>query len=97
MTRERAGLLLCSAGVSYFHVYPTGDVYRCLADYNARRRPMFNLAHDGWPDAVEPTVCDHERCYNACDLDWTTKWQVDDSGRVQQTFEGQRKDIEQEV
>lgn len=97
MTRERAGKLLCSAGVSYFHVYPNGDVYRCLADYNARRPPMFNLERDGWPDTVEPTVCDHERCYNACDLDWTTKWQVDDQGRVQQTFEGQRKDIEQEV
>jgi hypothetical protein len=97
MTRERAGRLLCSAGVSYFHIYPNGDVYRCLADYNARRRPMFNLERDGWADTVEPTVCDHERCYNACDLDWTTKWQVDDRGRVQQTFEGQRKDIEQEV
>lgn len=97
MPRERASQLLCSAGVSYFHVYPNGDVYRCLADYNARRRPMFNLRHDGWPDTVEPTVCGHERCYNACDLDWTTKWQVDDQGRVQQTFEGQRKDIEQEV
>ena len=42
-------------------------------------------------------VCDHERCYNACDLDWTTKWQVDGQGRVEKTFEGQRKDIEKEV
>lgn len=97
MTPEHAGQLLCSAGVSYFHVYPNGDVYRCLADYNARRQPMFNLVRDGWPETVEPTVCTHERCYNACDLDWTTKWQVDDQGRVQHTFEGQRKDIEQEV
>jgi hypothetical protein len=83
--------------VSYFHVYPNGDVYRCLADYNARRAPMFNLKRDGWKGAVEPTVCDHERCSNACDLDWTTKWQVDDQARLVQTFEGQRKDIEQEV
>ena len=73
--------MLCSAGVSYFHVYPNGDVYRCLADYNARRAPMFNLKRDGWKGAVDPTVCDHERCYNACDLDWTTKWQVDGQGR----------------
>jgi MoaA/NifB/PqqE/SkfB family radical SAM enzyme len=97
MTLEFAGNVLCSAGVSYFHVYPNGDVYRCLADYNARRPPMFNLKRDAWKGAVEPTVCDHERCYNACDLDWTTKWQVDEQGRLEKTFEGQRNNIEKEV
>jgi hypothetical protein len=97
MTLELAGNVLCSAGVSYFHVYPNGDVYRCLADYNARRPPMFNLKRDGWKSAVEPTLCDHERCYNACDLDWTTKWQVDEQGRLEKTFEGQRNNIEKEV
>jgi MoaA/NifB/PqqE/SkfB family radical SAM enzyme len=97
MTLEFAGKMLCSAGVSYFHVYPNGDVYRCLADYNARRPPMFNVKRDGWRAAAAPTVCDHERCSNACDLDWTTKWQVDDGGRVVQTVEGQRKDVEHEV
>jgi len=97
MILEFAGNMLCSAGVSYFHVYPNGDVYRCLADYNARRPPMFNLKRDGWNGAADPTVCDHERCYNACDLDWTTKWQVDRQGRLEKTFEGQRKDIEKEV
>ena len=97
MTLEFAGRMLCSAGVSYFHVYPNGDVYRCLADYNARRPPMFNLKRDGWNGAADPTVCDHERCYNACDLDWTTKWQVDAEGRLEKTFDGQRKDIEKEV
>ena len=97
MTLEFAGHMLCSAGVSYFHIYPNGDVYRCLADYNARRPPMFNLKRDGWQGAVDPTVCDHERCYNACDLDWTTKWQVDGQGRLEKTFEGQRRDIEKEV
>ncbi len=94
---ELAGTVLCSAGVNYFHVYPNGDVYRCLADYNAKRAPMFNLARDGWQGAATPTVCDHERCSNACDLDWTTKWQVDEQGRVAQTFEGQRKDVETEI
>jgi hypothetical protein len=97
MTLEFAGNMLCSAGVSYFHVYPNGDVYRCLADYNARRPPMFNLKRDGWQAAGDPAVCDHERCYNACDLDWTTKWQVDGQGRLEKTFEGQRKDMEQEA
>ncbi len=97
MTLEFAGDMLCSAGVSYFHVYPNGDVYRCLADFNARRPPMFNLKRDGWKGVVEPTVCDHERCRNACDLDWTTKWQVDGDGRLEKTFEGQRKGIEHEV
>ena len=67
MTLELADNILCSAGVSYFHIFPNGDVYRCLADYNARRPPMFNLKRDGWKGAVDPTVCDHERCYNACD------------------------------
>ena len=97
MTLEFAGTMLCSAGVSYFHIYPNGDVYRCLADYNARRPPMFNLKRDGWKGAADPTVCDHERCYNACDLDWTTKWQVDGDNRLEKTIEGQRKDIEKEV
>jgi len=97
MTLEFTGEMLCSAGVSYFHVYPNGDVYRCLADYNARRAPMFNLKRDGWKGAAEPTRCDHERCYNACDLDWTTKWQVDRQGRVEKTFEGQRKDVDKDV
>ena len=97
MTLEFTGTMLCSAGVSYFHVYPNGDVYRCLADYNARRPPMFNLKRDGWKGDVNPTVCDHERCYNACDLDWTTKWQVDAQGRLEKTFEGQRKDVEKAV
>jgi hypothetical protein len=95
MTLEFAGNVSCSAGVSYFHIYPNGDVYRCLADYNAHRPPMFNVKRDGWKGAVDPTVCDHERCYNACDLDWTTKWQVDAQGRLEKTFEGQRKDIEE--
>jgi hypothetical protein len=97
MTLELAGHVLCSAGVSYFHVYPNGDVYRCLADYNARRAPLFNLKRDGWNGAAEPTVCDHERCANACDLDWTTKWQLDEQGRLEKTFEGQRKNVETEV
>ena len=61
MTLEFAGTMLCSAGVSYFHVYPNGDVYRCLADFNARRPPMFNLKRDGWKGSVDPTVCDHAR------------------------------------
>lgn len=97
MTLEFAGTMLCSAGVNYFHVYPNGDVYRCLADYNARRPPMFNLKRDGWQGSTDPTVCDHERCCNACDLDWTTKWQVDGEGRLEQTFEGQRKDVDKPV
>jgi hypothetical protein len=97
MTLELDGNVLCSSGVSYFHVYPNGDVYRCLADYNARRAPMFNLKRDGWLGAAEPTVCDHERCYNACDLDWTTKWQVDAAGRLERTFEGQRKGTDRAV
>jgi MoaA/NifB/PqqE/SkfB family radical SAM enzyme len=58
---------------------------------------MFNLKRDGWQGAADPTACDHERCGNACDLDWTTKWQVDDDGRLLKTFEGQRKGIEREI
>jgi hypothetical protein len=95
MTLEFAGTMLCSAGLSYFHVYPNGDVYRCLADYNARRSPLFNLKRDGWKSAVDPTVCDHGRCSNACDLDWTTKWQIDAQGQLEKTFEGQRKEADQ--
>jgi hypothetical protein len=94
MTLELSGTTLCSAGVSYFHVYPNGDVYRCLADFNARRAPMFNLRRDGWNGAVDPTTCDHPRCSSACDLDWTTKWQMDSQGRLEKTIEGQRRHVE---
>ncbi len=55
---------------------------------------MFNLKRDGWKGAVDPTMCDHERCYNACDLDWTTRCQVDGQGQLEKTSEGQRKDSE---
>src|SRR5690606_11082614 len=55
---------------------------------------MFNLRRDGWQGCADPTVCDHERCANACDLDWTSKWQVDAGGRLEKNFEGQRRDVE---
>ena len=51
MTLEFAGNMLCSAGVSYFHVYPNGDVYRCLADW---QRPP---AADVQPEARRLEGC----------------------------------------
>ena len=65
--------VLCSAGLSHLLLYPNGDVYRCMADYNARRTPLFN-ATQGWKTPDTPVECPHERCYAACDLDWAKKW-----------------------
>ena len=65
--------VLCSAGLSHLLLYPNGDVYRCMADYNARRAPLFN-ATQGWQTIDRPFECPHDRCYAACDLDWAKKW-----------------------
>ena len=65
--------VMCSAGISHLLLYPNGDVFRCMADYNARRAPLFN-AKQGWKTLETPTECPHDTCYAACDLDWTKKW-----------------------
>ena len=64
--------VMCSAGISHLLLYPNGDVFRCMADYNARRAPLFN-AKQGWQTLDTPTECPHDTCYAACDLDWTKK------------------------
>ena len=39
MTLEFAGRMLCSAGVSYFHIYPNGDVFFC----DFLKKPIGNI------------------------------------------------------
>ena len=65
--------LRCSAGISHILIYPNGDVYRCMADYNAKQRPFFNAKHE-WNLPKDPLLCIHEKCYAGCDIDWATKW-----------------------
>ncbi|MEE9615120.1 MAG: hypothetical protein V3W31_09295 [Thermodesulfobacteriota bacterium] len=69
--------IYCSAGLSYILLLPNGDAYRCMADYNARRSPLFN-AKDGWTPLERPELCTHQRCYAHCDVDWATKWIFED-------------------
>lgn len=65
--------VFCSAGISHFLLYPNGDVYRCMAEYNAHYKPLFN-AHDGWKKMDNPQECFQDKCYAGCDIDWATKW-----------------------
>ncbi len=80
----------CSAGINHFLVYPNGDVYRCMADYNDKRPPLFNVK-DGWRPFDAPRLCTHPRCYAACDLDWTTKWVFDEGATVPRTHRAQSR------
>ena len=32
--------VFCSAGISHLLLYPNGDVYRCMADYNDKLPPL---------------------------------------------------------
>lgn len=80
--------VLCSAGISHLLLYPNGDVYRCMADYNARRAPSFN-ATQGWKAIDTPLECPHDTCYAACDLDWAKKWIFEEDNRVPETIQPQ--------
>jgi hypothetical protein len=80
--------VLCSAGMSHLLLYPNGDVYRCMADYNARRAPLFN-AKQGWKTLDTPLECPHDTCYAACDLDWAKKWIFEKGDPVPETIQPQ--------
>ena len=80
--------VLCSAGLSHLLLYPNGDVYRCMADYNARRTPLFN-ATQGWKTPDTAVECPHERCYAACDLDWAKKWVFEEGNPVPEIIQPQ--------
>ena len=73
---------LCSAGASYIHAYPNGDIYRCMKDYNTKMRPISNvmLVAEGERLFDRPAPCSHRQCDVYCDADWSTKWLIDDNG-----------------
>ncbi|MDP2940949.1 MAG: hypothetical protein Q8N85_01660 [Candidatus Omnitrophota bacterium] len=77
VAREKT--IYCSAGLNYLLIYPNGDAYRCMADYNSRRPPLFNVL-GGWKSLNSPLLCTQEQCHAACDIDWATKW-VFEKGR----------------
>ncbi|MCM8797110.1 MAG: hypothetical protein NC923_04445 [Candidatus Omnitrophica bacterium] len=80
--------VLCTAGISHVLLYPNGDVYRCMADYNAKRPPLFN-AKDGWKKIETILECTHDRCYAGCDIDWATKWVFEPKKRAPQKIKAQ--------
>jgi len=69
--------IFCSAGISHMVICPNGDVYRCMSDYNYRASPIFNVK-DGWKPLQECLPCQYDRCDSDCDIDWATKWLVED-------------------
>ncbi len=68
--------VLCSAGVNFCMVYPNGDVYRCMRDYNTGRPPLFNIKNYNMDLRLHrsPFNCRHRICNTSCDSDWATKW-----------------------
>lgn len=73
---------LCSAGASYIHVYPNGDIYRCMKDYNTKMNPIANAVSFSAGERLfdGPVTCSHRHCDVYCDADWSTKWLIDDQG-----------------
>lgn len=73
---------LCSAGASYIHAYPNGDIYRCMKDYNTKMRPITNAVQVAGGQHLfdKPAPCSHRQCDVYCDADWSTKWLFDDNG-----------------
>ncbi|MDP2940948.1 MAG: radical SAM protein [Candidatus Omnitrophota bacterium] len=59
-------------------LYPNGDVYRCMAEYNDKQQPLFNAKKE-WSSLKGPILCHQERCYAGCDVDWASKWVYEDN------------------
>lgn len=77
---------LCTAGKNHFLIYPNGDVYRCMTDYNYKRAPLFNVKNNRWALHQSPKRCDHFSCEAGCDLDWTNKYFVSSESGVSKTI-----------
>ncbi|KUJ00625.1 hypothetical protein [Vibrio sp. MEBiC08052] len=71
---------LCTAGSSYIHIYPNGDIFRCMKDYNTRKDPITNINKIIVGDELfkKPLPCSHRICDVYCDADWSTKWLLED-------------------
>lgn len=78
---------LCSAGSSYIHAYPNGDIYRCMKDYNTRRAPITSVSAILSGDNLfsKPESCSHKICDVFCDADWSTKWLQENGATVKKT------------
>lgn len=72
----------CTAGMLKITVFPNGDVYRCSADYNYGRPPLFNILDDEYPFLDEATPCTHERCDINCDIIDIQKFIFDNENKV---------------
>jgi hypothetical protein len=68
----------CSAGVSFGLLYPNGDVYRCMRDYNTRTPPIGNILDDAFSWHDRPKTCQQRICNTSCDSDWSSKWFITD-------------------
>ncbi|MEZ6070001.1 MAG: hypothetical protein R3C10_06910 [Pirellulales bacterium] len=68
----------CSAGVNFGLLYPNGDVYRCMRDYNTRMPPIGNILDDDFAWHDRPLTCQQRVCNTSCDSDWASKWLMSD-------------------
>lgn len=69
-------MLKCTAGSSYILLYPNGDVYRCMRDYNTLEKPMYNLKEENYKILLNNSAkeCNQIICNTSCDSDWSSKF-----------------------
>ena len=69
-------MLKCTAGSSYILLYPNGDVYRCMRNYNTLEKPMYNLREKNYKILLNNSAkeCNQIICNTSCDLDWSSKF-----------------------
>jgi len=89
---------ICTAGFNYFHVYPNGDIYRCIAYHSNKIKPIGNAKtftkETFYPLIKTNKICMLGDCMSACDRDWAKKWifnedksiDVIDPGNLEKSF-----------
>jgi len=67
---------ICTAGRSYFIVYPNGDIYRCMGHYCNRTGCLMNCKEFSKEEFLKTFTneCEEGECDAACDRDWAVKW-----------------------
>ncbi len=94
---------ICTAGRSYFFVFPNGDLYICRRHYSNRKGCLMNYRDFSKKSFLEkiPKECNWDSCDAACDRDWAVKWIFKDdklikkieSGELEKRFGKQGPDL----
>lgn len=81
LIRNKSETIICTAGCSYFLIYPNGDIYRCMESYNNKRPPLMNcidFSKELLFEKLGDRFCIEKECKAGCDRDWSIKWKKSD-------------------